>query len=274
MNFFLFIKQAFSSIKANKLRSFLSTLWIIIWISSFVIMLALWEWAKESILKEFSGSSNIITIQDKYSSEESSFAKNILTSEISELIKEKIPFVKNSFVFYDNWYFDTFFWEKRINWDLKWVPLWYLKSKKAEIIFWNFFDEKKFKEKEKIIILWNKIIAEAFWKENPIWKKISIWGEFFIVWWILKEKNWNFDYSMFIPSDTLKSVFNKNKINKIEVEVVHEEYIDEVKKTLDFFLFKKSFVERFKNVKFQIRTNKEQLKQMNEIVLKFSLLLW
>ena len=274
MNIFLFIKQAFSSIRANKLRSFLSTLWIIIWISSFVIMLALWEWAKESILKDFSGSSNILTVQKKYSYSEESFAKNVLTEEISELIKEKIPFVKNSFVFYENGGFNILFWDKRISWDFKWIPFWYLRSKKVEILYWNLFDKKNFDEKEKIAIIWNKLVSETFWEENPIWKKISIWDEFFIIWWILKEKNREFDYSIFIPWETLKYIFGKNVVNKIEVEVFEKEQVDDVEKTLNFFLFKKSFVEKIKDVKYQIRTDKEQLKQMNDIVLKFSLLLW
>lgn len=49
MNILLFIKQAISSIKSNKLRSFLSALWIIIWILSFVLMLSFWEWTKAQI---------------------------------------------------------------------------------------------------------------------------------------------------------------------------------------------------------------------------------
>jgi len=57
------------------------------------------------------------------------------------------------------------------------------------------------------------------------------------------------------------------------VVVYDETQIDSVKKDLEFFLFKKSFTEKSSDVKFRARTNKDELKQVNNIVGKMSLLL-
>ena len=62
MNILLFIKQAISSIKSNKLRSFLSALWIIIWILSFVLMLSFWEWTKAQIKQSLWAAANVVNV--------------------------------------------------------------------------------------------------------------------------------------------------------------------------------------------------------------------
>lgn len=272
MNIYLFIKQAFGSIRANKLRSVLSTLGIIIWIASFVIMLSLWEWAKASILKEFSWSSNLITVLNKYS--EGSFAKNILTEEITNEIKEKVPWVIETFWILESWNFEITYNDKYIGWQLYWLSPWYFDSKKIEIIYWSHFTENDYNNKNRIVIIWNKLVKEVFKKENPLWKKINIWWEVFIIAWLLQEKNWTFDYSLYIPNTTLKEVFNLQNIKEIEVIVENEEKIDEIKKNLEYFLFKKSFTNNKSDILFETRTNKEELKQVQWIIAKFSLLLW
>lgn len=271
MNIYLFIKQALWSIRANKLRSFLSTLWIIIWIASFVIMLSLWEWAKASILKEFSWSSDVITVVKKYNT--NWFAKNIITEKIAQEINEKVPWVINTFPIFESWNIRPFYGDKSIWWQLKWVSLWYLKNKKIEIEYWSFFNKNDYDNDVRMVILWNKIIKETFKDENPLWKKINIWWEIFIVSWLLKEKNWEYDYSLYIPSTTLKNIFNIETLSEIQVVVDDEKHIDSIKKNLEYFLFKKSQIEKKKDVTFETRTNKEQLKQMQWIITKFSLLL-
>jgi len=272
MKIFLFIKQALSSIIANKLRSFLSTLWIIIWISSFVIMLSLWEGAKQSILKDFWDSWNIIWVSKKYW-KQWKLAKSIFVKKIIWLIEEKVPWIDKAWIKY-NWISkDITYKDKNIWANIDWIEKWYLQYKKIEIQYWSLFDEKNYKNSDKICILWHKLISSNFWKENPIWKKINIWWEVFIIWWILKEKDWDFDYKIFIPSSTLNNIFNQRQIERIEVFAKNEKIVWEVKRKLDYFLFKKSFVENKKKVSYRLRTNKEELKQVNWFIKKFSLLL-
>lgn len=273
MNIILFIKQAILSIISNKLRSFLSTLWIIIWISSFVIMLSLWEWAKQSILKDFSSSSNIITIVEKISDWDLKW-KNILLSKNWNLILDKIPWVTNVIINYDNPSLNTMYLDTNIWWTIMGIDIDYMKIKEAELYNWTFFDENNFINNDKKVILWNKLIWNNFNGENPLWKKIIIWWEVFIIWWILKEKNWQFDYNIFIPSSTLMKVFNIDKIISFEVIVDNEKNIDKIKWYLNYFLYKLSFVNDPSEINFELRTNLEELKEINWFITKFSLLLW
>lgn len=278
MNLYIFIKQAFSSIRANKLRSFLSTLWIIIWICSFVVMLSLWEWVKASILENFSGTSNMIKVMKKYSrwwdeDINQSFSNNILTEEIAKEIELKVPWVTKTFPILESFYTESMYNDIYIWWDLKWIKKWFFDYKKVKLLYGVKFTESDYNNKEKKVILWYKNVKSTFWEENPLWKKITIWWEVFIVSWLLEEKNWEFDYSLYIPDTTYKNIFNKDKIQRIEVEVVNEQILENVKKKLDYFLFKKSFISDKNSVSYEIRSNKEELKQAQDIITKFSLLL-
>lgn len=270
MNFYIFIKQAFWSIKANKLRSFLSTLGIIIGISSFVIMLSLWEWAKESIKKEFSWSTDVITLTKKESQE--SLALDIINNKLPNIIKQKVPNVSNVFTLY-NTYLEAVYNDKNLNWTINWIDKWYLQFKKIQLEYWNYFDKNNFLKSEKVAIIWNKLVKKNFENENPIWKHISIWWEPFLVTWILKKKSWKYDYNIFIPSATINNILNVNKIDKIEIIVKDQNKISSTKDNLNYFLWKKSFTQNMNDVKFRTRTDDEELKMANEIIGKISLLL-
>jgi|TARA_Y100001960_G_scaffold311072_1_gene371275 patatin-like phospholipase/acyl hydrolase len=71
----------------------------------------------------------------------------------------------------------------------------------------------------------------------------------------------------------MKHVLNVDAIESIDIVVADEKIIDDTKKNVEFYLWKKSATDKFADVLFQIRTNKDQLKQINNIIGKMSLLL-
>lgn len=268
MNIFLYIKQAFSAIKSNKLRSFLSTLWIIIWIMSFVIMLAIWEWAKKQILDWISKDANVITVRKPFRWRDEWWkkaeAKNIYTEEVLNEISEKVSNVKNVSIKYNSLNsFIIYSWEQIYN-SIFPVSKNYFEINSTEKILWTFFWEDDFREQRKVVIIWYKLIKRIFWEENPIWKRLNIWWELFIVSGVLAEKDWEFDYNIFMPKSTADKYFWKSEINEVKVYIENEKYFDKVKADLNYFLFKKSFVENFSDVDFELDTNKEFIKQVEE----------
>jgi len=271
MNIYIFIKQAFLSIKANKLRAFLSTLWIIIWISSFVIMLAMWEWAKASIAEGFDGKNNVITVLQN--SRPKSSAKDVLTEDISELIKTKLPWIKDTFITSDVLVDLEYNGKKLRDWIVVPVQQGYLEFKKIELLYWNSFTKDDFKENKRVIIIWNKLVKSTFKDVNPIWKKMTLWWVEFTVKGILSKKNWSVDVSIYSPYSTVKNTLWIKSIRDIIVVIDDEKKIDSINKYLDYFLYKKSFIDKYKDVKFRTRTNKESMEQLGAIVQSMSLLL-
>lgn len=260
MNIILYIKQAFSAIKSNKLRSFLSTLWIIIWILSFVIMLAIWEWAKREILSFYAKYANVITVYNRwfYWNEAKKEAKNIFTKEIIYEIGEKVPDVKNVLIEYSQKNLSVIYnWKNFENFWIIPVDKNFFEIKEAKKILWTYFWEDDFKENNKNAIIWYKLVKKNFWDENPIWKKIIIWWEIFIISGVLDENDYSIDRSIFIPISTSKKYFWSSDINTFFVYSFDEKVVPQVEKDLKYFLLKKSWLEEIKDASFEVYSNKE-----------------
>lgn len=276
MNIYLYIKQAFSALKSNKLRSFLSALWIIIWILSFVIMLAFWEWAKKSILDSFWSEWNIIRV---YQYSEKPWAwnswKNIFTEEVLEEIVKKVPNTIWALWSYSPPNEQLVYKTKTVSWEVATVWKNFFELKKVKTILWTTFWEDDFEKKSKIMIIWYKLVRSTFWKENPIWKKVDFWWEQFTISWVLEEKWWDYDNKIIIPNTTSKEYFWRDNIVQMEVFAKDDNSIEGVIKNLKYFLQKKSWLDDYSKVWFTIKTNKELLKQVWEFQQMFSyFLIW
>lgn len=276
MNIFLYIKQAFSAIKANKLRSFLSTLWIIIWILSFVIMIAIWEWTKKSIMEWFSKDSNLVYIEKDFEKKELEIwekeIKSIFTEEIINEAKEKIPNLWYIYWEYEevNTSWATYKSENINSYWIKPISQDYFKIKEVKQIIWSLFSEKDFKEWKNLAIIWYWLVKETFKDENPIWKKIIIWWEIFIVSAILEEKWWEYDKFIFVPSSSIKKLFWKVNIRKITAFTQNEKDLDKLKENLKYFLEKKSWTDNFSELWIRVDTNKDMIKQIESFSNSFT----
>lgn len=270
MNLIIFIKQGLRSIISNKLRSFLSTLWIIIGIASFVIMLSLGEWAKAAIMQDFGGSNKVINVTPK--TVEWSVARSVITEKIAAEIPKKVPGIELSYV-QTSGNFQINYNGESISASLIGAQQWYMKYKNMELEYGNFFTPRDYSENAKVVIMGNKLIRKAFKDENPIGKTITIAGESFIVGGLLKKKSWETDYNIFIPYTTGKKILNMKEIGNIEVVVSDEKQLNTNKKNLWTYLLKKSATTDKSKALFELRTNVEALKQVNDIIGKMNLLL-
>lgn len=278
MNIFLYIRQAISALKSNKLRAFLSTLWIIIWILSFVLMLSIWEWARKSVLDTFWSEWNIINVTEKYWGQEetSSRLKNIFTEEIKEWILKKVPNVVDVLPEYTTpQYWKMVFKTTEIWWSLTVVPRNYFSVKEVKTILGSTFWEVDYENKNKVAVIWYKMVKKIFWDENPIWQRINIWWELFTVAWVLEEKWWAFDESIYIPTTTSKEFFWKADIRWFYVYAKNESVVEEVTNNLKIFLFKHSWVENYSEVRFSVSSNKQFIQNIWEFQKMFSyFLIW
>lgn len=289
MNFWIFIKQWLSSIWANKLRSILSILWIVIWISSVVVMLAIWEWTKKQILSSFDNIDNLITIEKKYTWNEQKVAwgwkeatvdeyvspvKDVINIETADQLKSNVFWILDIAYTVTTNLWDVNYNSKPIHWDVQWISKWYLQIKWYKIKDGSYFSNINYSNNDKVAILWHELVNEAFWKENPIWKVILMWWTPFIVQWILDKKSWVTDWTIFIPSSTAVNRLWSKDLQKIEVFADKRLSVNDVKKNLQFFLLKKSWTTIPSEVKFQVKTNEDALKQVNQIIGQMKLLLW
>lgn len=287
MNFLMFLKQWLSSIWANKLRSALSILWIVIWISSVVVMLAIWEGTKQSILSSFDNIDNLITIEKKYTwnevskgtytvwvAESYTSVKEVITMEIADILAkrvfgiQKVAYTANTNIWEVNYN------SKPLYWEVLWISKDFMNSKWYKVRDWSYFSNNNYDNNDKVVILWYELVKETFAWENPIWKTIFLWGSPFIVQGIMEKKNWQTDWVIYIPITTAVNRLWAKDLQKIEVFTDKRLSVEQVKKDLQYFLFKNSWVMSPSEVKFTVRTNEDALKQVNEIIGQMKLLLW
>ena len=109
--------------------------------------------------------------------------KNIFTEEILAEIKQKVPNVSKAILGYNWFYSPTIYKWKKVDQISGFNPVTqdFFKDKWAKLILWSYFWQDDFKERRKVVILWNKLVKPIFWNENPIWQKLSIWWEIFFV---------------------------------------------------------------------------------------------
>ena len=94
MNLMESFKSALQSVRANKMRSFLTMLGIIIGISSVITIVSIGQGGKEAITGQFQDiGTNIVNVQVK-AMDTSVEARDYFTLKDAELIKEKIPGVE------------------------------------------------------------------------------------------------------------------------------------------------------------------------------------
>ncbi|WP_027623906.1 ABC transporter permease [Clostridium lundense] len=92
MNIFESFQSAFQSVRANKLRSFLTMLGIIIGISSVITIVSIGDGAKNFISGEFADiGTNLINLKVNSSIEDTVEERDFFTMEDVKLIKDKIP---------------------------------------------------------------------------------------------------------------------------------------------------------------------------------------
>ncbi|MCT4616769.1 MAG: ABC transporter permease [Candidatus Gracilibacteria bacterium] len=266
----IFIKQAFSSIIANKMRSILSTLGIIIGISSFVIMLSVGEGAKNSIMKDFGNNSKLITVDKKGGY---TIAQNIFTPEVIEEIPKVVPMIDKAFPNYSGLSLMANYKEKNVETGFSVIDKGYLKYEKNEIIKGSFFTDDDYKNNNKVVILGDYVANKGVKGGIKLGKEIIIGGEKFLVSGILKKKNYNFDYNIFIPNTTAAKVFNQREISGIKIYTTNEKKMKSIKNALNYYLFKKSVVEKAKQVNYKIKTDADAIKQINQFTGKFTMLL-
>ncbi|RKW21091.1 FtsX-like permease family protein [Candidatus Gracilibacteria bacterium] len=284
MNILLFIKQAISSIKSNKLRSFLSALGIIIGILSFVLMLSFGEGTKAQIKQSLGAAANVVNVMKGRdgmggmdgsggkSQRTKKEGKNIFTEEIVAEIKQKVPNVSKAILGYNLFYAPTIYKGKKVDQISSFNPVTqdFFKDKGAKLILGSYFGQDDFKERRKVVILGNKLVKPIFGNENPIGQKLSIGGEIFFVGGVLEEKGFEYDNYAFMPNTVAKKFFGKDDGNKLEVYSKTEDQVDQLKKDLNYFLFKKTALENYEDVDYSLSTNKDLLKQVEQFTKQFT----
>ncbi len=297
MLFLTIIKVSLKSLMANKLRSFLAMLGIIIGVAAVISMLAIGTGAKKSIMDRISSmGTNLLSIRTRQFREGGvmSDTRKTLTVEDAEAILEVDSVLKVSPTVYGNAQLKYFNNNTRSR--VVGVAVTYFSIRNFEIMFGSFFTDAEVDRMARVVVLGSESannllgleatidLSEEELKKNLqitknlIGEYIKIKGINFKVVGILKSKGgadfFNPDEQAFVPYTTaMKILFGNENIENIDIEIMPGKNMTKVADEISQLLRRRHKILNPEDDDFRVFNQEEIIQTASDITKTFTFLL-
>lgn len=279
------ILNAIRSIKANKLRTWLSSLGIIIGVSSVIILLAFWEWTQRSITSSIQALwTNLLTLTPGGTKQSDVRNTANVRSNSDVFTLQNIQWLYD---IEEIWWISpqiqgkrqVIYGTKNVNTTIYWVKPVYLTVKNSKTQFWNFISEQDIIDGTKVAVLWTEVVKNLFNSENPLWQQIRIWSTFFTIIGVMEEKWWNgfnnSDDAIFIPLTTAQSrIFGTKYISQVAITVKDENQITTTKEKITKLFYQKFWITDADSANFSIISSADTLSTISSVTGTLKVFLW
>lgn len=192
------------NLKLNKVRSFLSVLWIIIWVFTIILVNAIWNWV-DYLIKEqlkFLNVNSIIV-------EPTSLSSRLKWEDLEKLLERSKYIWDGTPMIYGKW--NIRFENETKDFNILWGNENFLKILNFNMKLWEFISKEDIRSKLKVAVIWKWVIENLFkWNEDVIWKSISVNKKKFKIIWIIDDipSVWWFSFndSIILPYSTADEV--------------------------------------------------------------------
>ncbi|NBV06882.1 MAG: ATP-binding cassette domain-containing protein [Proteobacteria bacterium] len=280
---FEYFRQGFRTLIANKVRTCLSMLGILIGVAAVVATLAIGNGAQKAIEKQLASlGSNLVTLRPGSVrvggvAQESGLTTR-LTFEDAAAIKEKINSAKEVSPSVNGQAQITYL---NQNWSTQIIgatPI-YAKVKAAEPIAGRFFSDEENSKRLRVALIGTTVMQELFADQNPIGEMIKINKVSFQIIGILPQKGANGfrdqDDVIIIPITTaMHRLLGKNYVDSIDIEARDANLIDEMQsEILNLMYSRKRVSQSQRRDAFQIRNMADVKATLSESSRTMSILL-
>ena len=216
MNFWYSLQTAMGNLRANKLRSFLTMLGVIIGVGAVIVMVAIVQGASSRVTAEFNrlGSSLIIIYYEMDDSERKTTTRRFDGIKMDDLraIKTECPLVgrisgENSLYGNDN----ARYLDHEFNVDPKGVMSDYASLRNVQVAHGRFVNDRDLENYAKVCVIGDEVKRELFPHEEAIGKDIYVDGLVLTVVGTLTAKGRSFegdlDKALYLPISTVQKRF-------------------------------------------------------------------
>jgi len=264
------------------MRAWLSSLGIIIWVLSVVVLLAVWEGATSSIVSRVSAlGTNLLTISpwSQNSWDVRQMGGNntkIFTLDHVSLI-EKVehvakvsPLISTSkqLIYADN----------NTSATINGVTPEYEIVNNTSVTAWTFITQTAIDNREKVAVLGPTVVTNLFGTEDPLGKTIKIWNGLYTIVGVTKAK-WtsgrnSTDAAVFVPLTTAQiSLAGTKYLSTLSVMVDSEENMDTTKELLTTLLMEVFEVTDSTSAPFTVSSQEDALETLSSITTTMKLFL-
>ncbi len=202
------IKMALESLYGNKLRTFLSTLGIIIWVSTISLVIAIWLWAQKDIEEQFKNLSVTAIAINPVNAE---WSRSKLSFDDVDLIKQNSNNIE-SITAYINWKLESSTSFNSISAWILWITPDIFEVSNLNLVSWEYLTDEHISSREKVAVIGSSLVDDLFeWNTDIIWENITIARKKIKIIWVLEETWWSvwpisFDDNIYMPHTTALSI--------------------------------------------------------------------
>ena len=273
-------KIALRSLKANKLRTFLTMLGIIIGVASVISMISLGEGARRQTLSTIAKfGTNIITVKpgEKKNRHVSTGKVETLTLKDAFAIRDYVPNINGvaAQVYQSR---QLKYGNKNSNSTIRGVSADYVWIGNFQIDVGRFFTEEEVRSARKICVLGATVVKNLFESENPVGKTLKVDGNNYLVIGTTVAKGaltwWDPDDQIFIPVTTAqKRLFGIKYVQSIDVQIKDMNDIETVKQDIEALLRNRHNLRQGDKNDFYVQNSAEWLQSWGKAAQTFQFLL-
>lgn len=276
------LKMSYRSILRNKMRSFLTSLGIIIGVCSVIVMVAIANGSAQQIKNNISSmGTNLIMVNN---------ARMMMQGVSSSSNQNRLTFDDVDYLRKNSQLIDGFSAQVRTraqiiggsgNWNssVEGVDPDYIKIRKWEINLGKIFTDKDVESKKKVCLIGATVVENLFPSGSPIGQRIRVNNIPFTVIGVLKEKGENTfgqdqDDVVMMPSTTaLYRLSGEDHINQIYLSAKSEDQIDAAIAEVEALLRKTHKLKDYDDSDFMIRSQSEMNEMASSTTKTMSILL-
>ena len=273
-------KMALRSLIANTMRTFLTTLGMIIGVASVISMISIGEGARQQTLSTIEKfGTNIITIKPGRKKNRHVSSDTVKTLKLSdaEAIEKSIPLItgvaaqvyRSAQLKYGN---------KNTNTTVRGTGEKYLKLSNFTIELGRYFNKEEVRSVRKVAVIGSTVVKNLFGDVSAIGKEIKVDGNNYLVIGSTEQKgalSWfDPDDQIFIPVTTAqKRLFGIHHIQSIDVQAKKMEDLEVIKKDIDSFLRIRHGIRKTEDSDFHVQNSSQWLNSWGDAAKTFTYLL-
>ena len=272
--------MALRSLIANTMRTFLTTLGMIIGVASVISMISIGEGARQQTLSTIEKfGTNIITIKPGRKKNRHVSSDTVKTLKLSdaEAIEKNIPLItgvaaqvyRSAQLKYGN---------KNTNTTVRGTGEKYLKLSNFTIERGRYFNKEEVRSVRKVAVIGSTVVKNLFGDVSAIGKEIKVDGNNYLVIGSTEQKgalSWfDPDDQIFIPVTTAqKRLFGIHHIQSIDVQAKKMEDLEVIKKDIDSFLRIRHGIRKTEDSDFHVQNSSQWLNSWGDAAKTFTYLL-
>lgn len=273
-------KMALRSLIANKLRTFLTTLGIIIGVASVISMISIGEGAKKQTLSTISKfGTNIISVKPGQKK-----SRHVQTGKVTTLTFEDANAIRDHVMLITGVAPQVYqsaqlkFGHKNSQTTVRGSSPEYAQLANFELAQGRFFNNEEVRTTKRVCILGATVAKNLFEESNPIGQTIKVDGNNYFVIGQMEAKGalswWDPDDQIFIPISTAqKRLFGINHVQSIDIQAKNMEDLEIIKQEIESLLRRRHNIREGKENDFYVQNSSQWLNSWGDAARTFTYLL-